>query len=142
MKLLKDADFDTGETETPIIPIFIRDDFKTFEMTRYLLDEGVFVNPVVAPAVASSSSLIRFSLMATHTQDQIEKAIEVERFSDDYFDLLDELGDEAKPYLAETGKLLVVLALTTCPKTRRSSGVGLVGKLNLMFDVMFMKIRL
>jgi 8-amino-7-oxononanoate synthase len=76
MKLLKEAGFDTGESETPIIPIFIRDDFKTFKMTKLLLDEGVFVNPVVSPAVASTSSLIRFSLMATHTRDQIQEAIE------------------------------------------------------------------
>ncbi len=74
-KLLKDAGFDTGHTETPIIPIFIRDDFNTFKITRMLLDEGVFVNPVVSPAVASSSALLRFSLMATHTFAQIEEAV-------------------------------------------------------------------
>jgi 8-amino-7-oxononanoate synthase len=66
---------DTGHSETPIIPIYVRDDFKTFKMTRMLLDMGVFVNPVVSPAVHSSSSLIRFSLMATHTKDQIEEAL-------------------------------------------------------------------
>lgn len=77
MKLLHQYGFDTGESETPIIPIFIRDDFKTFNLTKLLLEEeGVFVNPVVSPAVASSSSLIRFSLMATHTKDQIQQAIE------------------------------------------------------------------
>ncbi len=76
MKLLKEAGFDTGHSETPIIPIFIRDDFKTFNITKMLLEEGVFVNPVVSPAVASSSSLLRFSLMATHEFDQIEEAIE------------------------------------------------------------------
>ncbi len=76
MKLLKEAGFDTGHTETPIIPIFIRDDFKTFNITKMLLEEGVFVNPVVSPAVASSSSLLRFSLMATHSFEQIEEAID------------------------------------------------------------------
>ena len=60
MKLLKDAGFDTGKTETPIIPIMIRDDYKTFNLTKLLLDEGVFVNPVVSPAVPSTSSLIRY----------------------------------------------------------------------------------
>jgi 8-amino-7-oxononanoate synthase len=75
LKLLKEAGFDTGHTETPIIPIFIRDDFKTFKMTKILLERGVFVNPVVSPAVASSSSLLRFSLMATHEFDQIEEGI-------------------------------------------------------------------
>ncbi|MBP7642314.1 MAG: aminotransferase class I/II-fold pyridoxal phosphate-dependent enzyme [Saprospiraceae bacterium] len=76
LKLLKQAGFDTGHTETPIIPIFIRDDSATFMLTKMLLDEGVFVNPVVSPAVASSSSLIRFSLMATHEFSQIEEAVE------------------------------------------------------------------
>lgn len=75
MRLLRDAGFDLGHTETPIIPIFIRDDFKTFGITKMLLSEGVFVNPVVSPAVASSSSLLRFSLMASHTFEQIEEAI-------------------------------------------------------------------
>ena len=76
MKAIKDAGFDIGHTETPIIPIFIRDDFKTFQMTKMLLEQGVFVNPVVSPAVASTSSLIRFSLMATHTIPQIEEAVD------------------------------------------------------------------
>lgn len=75
-KLIKEAGFETGHTETPIIPLFIRDDSKTFMMTKLLLDEGVFVNPVVSPAVASTSSLIRFSLMATHSFAQIEEAVE------------------------------------------------------------------
>jgi 7-keto-8-aminopelargonate synthetase-like enzyme len=74
-KLLIEAGFDTGHSETPIIPIFIRDDFNTFKITKLLLEEGVFVNPVVSPAVASSSALLRFSLMATHTFEQIEEAI-------------------------------------------------------------------
>ncbi len=75
LKMLKDAGFDVGHTETPIIPIYIRDDSKTFQLTRMLLDEGVFVNPVVSPAVSSTSSLLRFSLMATHTESQIVEAI-------------------------------------------------------------------
>jgi len=76
MKLLNEAGFDTGHTETPIIPIFIRDDFKTFKITKMLLEEGVFVNPVVSPAVASTSSLLRYSLMASHTFAQIEESVE------------------------------------------------------------------
>lgn len=75
LKLLKEAGFDTGHSVTPIIPILIRDDFKTFMMTKMLLDDGVFVNPVVSPAVPSTSSLIRFSLMATHEFSQIEEAV-------------------------------------------------------------------
>ncbi len=73
---LQDFGFDVGKTETPIIPIYVRDDSKTFELAKMLLDDGVFVNAVVSPAVRSDSSLIRFSLMATHTINQIETAIE------------------------------------------------------------------
>ena len=65
-----------GHTETPIIPLFIRDNYKTFEITRDLLEEGVFVNPVVSPAVAPTDTLIRFSLMATHTKDQVTVGLE------------------------------------------------------------------
>ena len=65
-----------GHTETPIIPLYIRDNYKTFTVTRDLLNEGVFVNPVVSPAVAPHDTLIRFSLMATHTKAQVTVALE------------------------------------------------------------------
>ncbi|MDE7457590.1 MAG: 8-amino-7-oxononanoate synthase, partial [Muribaculaceae bacterium] len=65
-----------GHTSTPIIPLYIRDNFKTFAITRDLLNEGIFVNPVVSPAVAPQDTLIRFSLMATHTKDQVTTALE------------------------------------------------------------------
>ena len=68
-----------GNTSTPIIPLFIRDDYKTFHVTRDLLDEGVFVNPVVTPAVAPHDTLIRYSLMATHTKDQVTRSLEAIR---------------------------------------------------------------
>lgn len=68
--------FEIGNTSTPIIPLYIRDNFKTFEITRDLLEEGIFVNPVVSPAVAPHDTLIRFSLMATHTPEQVEYALE------------------------------------------------------------------
>ncbi|MCX6252732.1 MAG: aminotransferase class I/II-fold pyridoxal phosphate-dependent enzyme [Bacteroidetes bacterium] len=68
--------FDIGHTETPIIPLFIRDNLKTLALTKKLLDEGIFVNPVVSPAVSKDSTLIRFSLMATHTKEQIDIALE------------------------------------------------------------------
>ncbi|MCX6290141.1 MAG: pyridoxal phosphate-dependent aminotransferase family protein [Bacteroidetes bacterium] len=73
---LKSLGFDIGKTETPIIPIYIRDDMTTFKFTNRLFEEGVFVNPVVSPAVKSDSSLIRMSLMATHSIQQIEQAID------------------------------------------------------------------
>ncbi|MCX6245669.1 MAG: aminotransferase class I/II-fold pyridoxal phosphate-dependent enzyme [Bacteroidetes bacterium] len=68
--------FDIGKSETPIIPLYIRDNLKTLKLTRMLLDEGVFVNPVVSPAVSKDSTLIRFSLMATHTKDQVDIALD------------------------------------------------------------------
>lgn len=68
--------FDIGHTVTPIIPLYIRDNFKTLKITRMLLDEGIFVNPVVAPAVSKENTLIRFSLMATHTKEQVDVALE------------------------------------------------------------------
>jgi len=76
MKLLLEEGFDLGPTESPILPIYVRDNDKTFLVTKYLQEAGIFVNPVVSPAVPSDSSLLRFSLMATHTFEQIDEAIE------------------------------------------------------------------
>ncbi len=76
MKLLLEEGFDLGPTESPILPIYVRDNQKTFLVTKHLQNEGIFVNPVVSPAVPSDSSLLRFSLMATHTFDQIDEAVE------------------------------------------------------------------
>ena len=64
-----------GHTSTPIIPLYIRDNEKTFAITRDLLEKGIFVNPVVSPAVAPTDTLIRFSLMATHTREQVDRAL-------------------------------------------------------------------
>jgi 8-amino-7-oxononanoate synthase len=75
-KLLLDEGFDLGPTESPILPIYIRDNHKTFLVTKYLQSEGIFVNPVVSPAVPSDSSLLRFSLMAPHTFSQIDEAVD------------------------------------------------------------------
>lgn len=76
LKGFKEAGFDTGKSETPIIPLFIRDDIKALILTQKLLGEGIFVNPVVSPAVPKEDCLIRYSLMATHTKEQIETSIE------------------------------------------------------------------
>lgn len=65
-----------GNTSTPIIPLYIRDNDKTFKVTTELFNEGIFVNPVVSPAVAPHDTLIRFSLMATHTREQVERGLE------------------------------------------------------------------
>jgi len=76
LKGFKEMGFDTGKSETPIIPLFIRDDIKALVLTQKLLSEGVFVNPIVSPAVPKEDCLIRYSLMATHTKDQVEASIE------------------------------------------------------------------
>jgi len=72
----KNLGFDIGKSESPIIPLFIRDDIKALKMSQYLMAEGVFVNPVVSPGVPKEDSLIRFSIMATHTFDQVDIAID------------------------------------------------------------------
>ena len=72
----KTLGFDIGKSESPIIPLFIRDDIKALKMSQSLMAEGVFVNPVVSPGVPKEDSLIRFSLMATHTFDQVDIAID------------------------------------------------------------------
>jgi 8-amino-7-oxononanoate synthase len=76
LKGFKDMGFDIGKSESPIIPLFIRDDIKALQMTKMLFEEGVFVNPVVTPAVPKEDCLIRFSLMATHTFEQVEAALQ------------------------------------------------------------------
>ncbi len=77
MDQLKSAGFEIGHTQSPILPIYIRDNHKTFQFARMMADDGVFVNPVVSPAVRSTDSLIRFSLMATHSFAQIDRAVEI-----------------------------------------------------------------
>jgi 8-amino-7-oxononanoate synthase len=72
----KSMGFDTGKSESPIIPLFIRDNIKALKLTQILLSNGVFVNPVVPPAVPKEDCLIRFSLMATHTNEQVDEAVE------------------------------------------------------------------
>lgn len=68
--------FEIGPTETPIIPLYIRDNDKTFTITQELYEQGIFVNPVIPPACAPDATLIRFSLMATHTKAQIDEAVD------------------------------------------------------------------
>lgn len=69
--------FEIGNTSTPIIPLYVRDNERTFIITKEAFDRGVFINPVVAPAVAPGDTLIRFSLMATHTKAQLDEAIDI-----------------------------------------------------------------
>lgn len=73
---LRSIGYNLGATETPILPVFIGDDLTCFKMCRMLQDEGVFVSPVISPAVEVGHSLMRVSLMATHTFPQIDRAID------------------------------------------------------------------
>jgi len=72
----KEMGFNTGLSNTPVIPLYIGDMMKTFKMWRFLADEGVFINPVIPPAVQPSSSMIRCSFMATHKRSQLDMALE------------------------------------------------------------------
>ena len=71
----RDAGFEIGETESPIIPLYVRDLEKTFMVTKMAFDEGVFINAVIPPACAPSDTLVRFALMATHTKEQVDRAV-------------------------------------------------------------------
>lgn len=72
----REAGFEIGETESPIIPLYVRDTEKTFMATKMAFDEGVFINPVIPPACAPQDTLLRFALMATHTKEQVDRAVE------------------------------------------------------------------
>lgn len=68
--------FDTGTSESPIIPIIVGEDMKTFQFWRALLDAGVYVNAVISPATAPGRQLLRTSYMSTHTDEQLEQVLE------------------------------------------------------------------
>jgi len=75
LKGFKALGFDTGASETPIIPVVIKDTMKTYEMCRLLFENGVFVNAVISPAVAQGRELLRTSYMATHTEEQLDQVL-------------------------------------------------------------------
>jgi 8-amino-7-oxononanoate synthase len=75
LKGYKELGYDTGTSETPIVPIIIRDSIKVYEMCKFLFENGVFVNPVVSPAVPPGRELLRTSYMATHTEEQLDKVL-------------------------------------------------------------------
>jgi len=68
--------FNIGNSQTPIIPIYIGDDIKTFQFWKMLSDEGIFTNPAISPAVSAGSQLIRTSYTATHTDEQLNRVLE------------------------------------------------------------------
>jgi 8-amino-7-oxononanoate synthase len=75
LKGFKTLGYDTGGSETPIIPIVIKDTIKTYEMCRLLFENGVFVNAVISPGVPQGRELLRTSFMATHTEEQLDKVL-------------------------------------------------------------------
>lgn len=75
LKRFREAGFEIGETESPIIPLYVRDTEKTFVATARAFEEGVFINPVIPPACAPQDTLVRVALMATHTHEQVDRAV-------------------------------------------------------------------
>ncbi len=76
LEKFRNAGFEIGETESPIIPLYVRDVEKTFIVTKLAFDEGIFINPVIPPACAPQDTLVRVALMATHTKEQVDFAVE------------------------------------------------------------------
>lgn len=77
LKRFREEGFEIGDTESPIIPLYVHDVDKTFLVTKLAYDAGVFINPVIPPACSPQDTLVRFALMATHTKDQVDQAIEI-----------------------------------------------------------------
>lgn len=75
LKRFREEGFEIGDTESPIIPLYVRDANKTFLVTKLAFDAGVFINPVIPPACAPQDTLVRFALMATHTKEQVERGV-------------------------------------------------------------------
>ncbi len=85
---LRKLGFETGGSETPVVPVYIRDELKVFKVWKELLKEGLYSNPVRAPGVAVGDELLRNSLMATHTEEQIHDALEIYEKVGYKFDLI------------------------------------------------------
>lgn len=75
LKRFREEGFEIGETESPIIPLYVRDVEKTFIVTARAFEEGVFINPVIPPACAPEDTLVRYALMATHTKEQVDRSV-------------------------------------------------------------------
>lgn len=75
LKRFKEEGFEIGETQSPIIPLYVRDMEKTFIVVARAFEEGVFINPVIPPACAPSDTLVRYALMANHTKEQVDESV-------------------------------------------------------------------
>ena len=77
LKRFREEGFEIGDTESPIIPLYVRDIDKTFLVTHLAFEAGVFINPVIPPACAPQDTLVRFALMASHTTDHVERGVQI-----------------------------------------------------------------
>ena len=77
LRRFKEEGFEIGETQSPIIPLYVHDVDKTFKATAMAFNNGVFINPVIPPACAPQDTLVRFALMATHTEEQVERGVQI-----------------------------------------------------------------
>ena len=77
LKRFREEGFEIGDTESPIIPLYVRDVDKTFLVTKLAFDNGVFINSVIPPACAPQDTLVRFALMANHTEEQVERGVQI-----------------------------------------------------------------
>ncbi|MBP5479060.1 MAG: pyridoxal phosphate-dependent aminotransferase family protein [Bacteroidaceae bacterium] len=77
LEQFKQAGFELGDSESPIIPLYVRDAIKTFQVTKLAFEKGVFINPVVPPACAPQDTLVRVALMATHTKEQVDRCVSI-----------------------------------------------------------------
>ena len=77
LKRFKEEGFEIGDTESPIIPLYVHDVDKTFKVTALAYEAGVFINPVIPPACAPQDTLVRFALMASHTKEQVERGVQI-----------------------------------------------------------------
>ena len=75
LQRFREEGFEIGDTESPIIPLYVHDTEKTFLVTALAFEAGVFINPVIPPACAPQDTLVRYALMATHTKEQVERSV-------------------------------------------------------------------
>ena len=76
LKRFREEGFEIGDTESPIIPLYVRNTDKTFMAVARAFEEGVFINPVIPPACAPQDTLVRYALMANHTFEQVDESVE------------------------------------------------------------------
>ena len=76
LKRFREEGFEIGDTESPIIPLYVRDTDKTFQAVAKAFNEGVLINPVIPPACAPQDTLVRYALMANHTREQVDESVE------------------------------------------------------------------